>query len=125
VLVPAISSRYEAFIELTRESVILESRLKPITAELNAFPLRVNKKTWQRNLEAAEENTSLLTEYCRYLTKDNRFRPNSPADCLRALHACDPKKRLTKTDKDTLSVLATEGDLLAGTIIDARSALVS
>ena len=40
-LIPQISPRFEALIELTRESFLLEERLRPITAEMNSYPLRV------------------------------------------------------------------------------------
>jgi DNA polymerase-1 len=120
-----------ARIELTRESLALEDRLKPITAELNEKPLRVNKLTWLVNTEAAEESANFLIDFCRYLADDDWFRPNSTADCVKALftnRGFAPKKISKKTgspltDKDVLSELANGGDALAGTIIDARSAI--
>jgi len=105
-----------ARVELTRESVILEERIRPTTDELNSRPLRVNKRTWIRNLEAAEETAYFNIDYCRHLSNDDSFRPNSSADCARALGT-------NKTDKDSLSELANEGCTLAGAIIDARSAI--
>jgi DNA polymerase-1 len=120
-----------AKIELTRESAILEARLIPITAEMNHYPLRVNKSTWERHLKAAQENADFLREFCCYLADDDYFRPNSTADCAKAVFAnrgIEPKKlsKVTKkplTDKDTLAELASNGDNLAGAIIDARSAI--
>src|SRR5690348_4661196 len=47
-----VSFSNNAKIELTRQSRVLEERLLPITAEMNAYPLRVNKKTWETNLQA-------------------------------------------------------------------------
>src|ERR1700739_3371027 len=120
-----------AKIELTRESSELEERLKPSTAELNSHPLRTNKLTWIVNRDEAEESANFLIDYCRYLADDDFFRPNSPADCARALftnRGIKPKK-ISKvsgralTDKDVLSELANGGDALAATIIDARSAI--
>jgi hypothetical protein len=115
-LIPQISPRFEALIELTRDSFLLEERLRPITAEMNSYPLRVNVKTWQRNLQAAEEAAGFTTEYCRQLANDDNLRPNSSADCARALKA-------DKTDKDSLCELANQGSLLADSIINARSAI--
>jgi DNA polymerase-1 len=120
-----------ARIELTRESLALEERLKPITAEMNEKPLRVNTLTWRVNLESAEEGANFLIDYCRYLADDDWFRPNSPADCAKVLftdRGFVPKKVSKKsgkplTDKDVLSELANGGDALASTIIDARSAI--
>src|SRR5438552_18139164 len=105
-----------ARIELTGQSRILEERLVPITAELNAGPLRVNKTTWETNLAAAEEDKNCLIDYCRLLTGGDSFRPNSTADCVRALFTDRDHKPLrsskkTKkplTDKDTLSELSNE-----------------
>ena len=83
------------------------------------------------NRDEAEESANFLIDYCRYLADDDFFRPNSPADCARALftnRGIKPKK-ISKvsgralTDKDVLSELANGGDALAATIIDARSAI--
>jgi DNA polymerase I len=118
-----------ARIELTRDSIILEERLKPTTEELNSRSLRINRETWLRNLEAAEENAWFLIDYCRHLTGDESFRPNSSADCARALIAGGWKLKASKengklpTDKDTLCELSNEGSALAEAIIDARSAI--
>jgi DNA polymerase-1 len=120
-----------AQIELTGQSAVLEERLVPITAELNEKPLRVNKKTWQTNLEAAEEDAGCLIDYCRLLIGGDDFRPNSVADCARVLFAdrgLKPKKVSKKSgkplaDKDTLTELANEGDKLAEIIVEARSAI--
>jgi DNA polymerase I len=120
-----------ARIELTRESLALEARLVPITAEMNRYPLRVNKSTWEQKVKAAQENADFLREFCCYLTNDDYFRPNSTADTAKALFAnrgIEPTK-LSKTtgkpltDKDTLGEMVNHGDNLAGTIIDARSAI--
>lgn len=105
-----------AQIELTGQSLLLEERLRPITAELNAYPLRVNPAVWRENLAKVEHIAGSLTEYCRYLTKDDTFRPNSPADCRRALGT-------EESDKDTLTALANAGNVLAESILDARSAI--
>jgi DNA polymerase I-like protein with 3'-5' exonuclease and polymerase domains len=105
-----------AQIELTRESADLERRLEPITAELNAFPLRVNKARWQENYDETEYITNNLVQYCRYLAKDDSFRPNSPADCRRALG-------VETSDKDTLTGLANSGIALAEAVLDTRSAI--
>lgn len=105
-----------AQIELTRDSLILEERIKPTTDELNSKPLKVNKQTWITNLEAAEEAAYFNIDYCRHLANDDSFRPNSSADCVRVLGT-------TKTDKDSLCELANEGCALADAIIDARSAI--
>jgi len=118
-------------IVLTRESAELEKRLEPITAEMNAHALRVNKRTWERNLEEAETEAALLIDYCRQLSNDYSFRPNSPADCARVLFAEKGTKapKLSKisgrpiTDRDTLTELIHEGVPLAGGICDARSAI--
>src|SRR6266849_7791134 len=104
-----------AQIELTRDSALLEERLKPPTAELNEQSLRVNHDTWTRNCFAAEENASFLIDYCIQLANEE-FRPNSPADCRRVLG-------VDSSDKDSLSQLFNEGNLLAGAILDARSAI--
>jgi DNA polymerase-1 len=109
----------------------LEAHLVPITAEMNHHPLRVNKSTWERNLKAAQENADFLREFCCYLTDDEEFRPNSPADCAEALfikRGLEVKKLSKKTarpvtDKETLGEMANSGDALAGAIIDARSAI--
>ena len=53
-----------ARIELLRESALLETRLKPITAELNAYPFRVNKTTYERNLESAGETAYFHIDCC-------------------------------------------------------------
>jgi DNA polymerase-1 len=127
---PAYSNN--AKIELTRESAVLEARLIPITAEMNHYPLRVNKSTWERNFKAAQESADFLREFCCYLTNDDYFRPNSTADCAKALftnRGVVPTKLskatgLPLTDKDTLAELVNNGgDVLAETVIDARSAI--
>jgi DNA polymerase-1 len=105
-----------AQIELTRESAELERRLEPITAELNAYPLRVNKAQWQVNYDAADYIAGSLVQYCRYLAKSDLFRPNSPADCRNALG-------VESSDKDTLTGLANSGVALAEAVLDARSAI--
>jgi DNA polymerase I-like protein with 3'-5' exonuclease and polymerase domains len=105
-----------AQIELTRESAELERRLVPITAELNAFPLRVNKARWQENYDEAQYIAGSLTQYCQYLAQDDTFRANSPADCRRALG-------IETSDKDTLTALANTGIALAEATLDARSAI--
>jgi len=105
-----------AQIELTRESAELERRLEPITAELNAFALRVNKARWQANYDAADYIAGSLVPYCRYLAKSDLFRPNSPADCRNALG-------VKSSDKDTLTGLANSGVALAEAVLDARSAI--
>jgi DNA polymerase I-like protein with 3'-5' exonuclease and polymerase domains len=105
-----------AQVELTRESAELERRLEPITAELNQFPLRVNKTKWQENYDAADYLAGCLTQYCQYLALNDDFRPNSPADCRRALG-------VVATDKDTLTGLVNSGSPLAEAILDARSAI--
>jgi DNA polymerase-1 len=120
-----------ARVELLRESAELEERLKPITAEMNGHPLRVNTLTWVVNRESAEESAHFLIDFCRYLADDDWFRPNSTADCGKALFTNRGLKpsRLSKksgrplTDKDTLAELANSGDNLAPVIIDARSAI--
>jgi len=120
-----------AQIELTRESAELERRLIPITQEMNDKPLRVNTLTWVINRESAEESASFLTEYCQYLADWDEFRPNSTADCVKALFTNTGRKptKLSKvtgcpvTDSDTLLELAAEGSSLAGIIPDARSAI--
>ena len=58
---PAYSNN--AKIELTRESAVLEARLIPITAEMNHYPLRVNKSTWERNFKAAQESADFLRSF--------------------------------------------------------------
>ena len=124
---PAYSNN--AQIELTRESALLEERLKPITAEMNRRFLRVSEITWIKNLESAEEIAHFHIDWCRHLAGDDSFRPNSAADCARALSAngCDlqlnKKSGKPATDKDTLSELANSGVTLAGAILDARSAI--
>lgn len=118
-------------IELTGQSALLEERLVPITAELNEKPLRVNKKTWLTNLEAAEQDAGCLVDYCRLLIGGDEFRPNSVADCARVLftdRGLKPKKISKKSgkplaDKDTLTELVNEGDRLAEIIVEARSAI--
>ena len=120
-----------ARIELTRESVELERRLIPITAEMNEHPLRVNTLTWVINREAAEESAHFLIDFCCYFADDEDFRPNSPRDCGRVLFTyrgikpprLSKKSGLPLTDKDVLSELANRGDNLAPVIIDARSAI--
>ena len=118
-----------AQIELTRDSALLEERLKPITAEMNAHALRVNKAIFVQNLESAEEVANFNIDWCRHLAGDDTFRPNSAADCGRALSAVGCDLRLNKksarpaTDKDTLSELANSGISLAGAILDARSSI--
>src|SRR6267142_6838001 len=96
---------HDAQIELTRESTALEERLKSTTAELNEHSLHVNHATWVRNCFAAEENASFLIDYCIQLANEE-FRPNSPADCRRLLGT-------DSSDKDSLSQLFNEGNLLA------------
>jgi DNA polymerase I len=120
-----------AQITLTRESAALEQRLEPVTAELNAFPLRVNRATWQAKFDEAEKTADDLIEYCRFLAKWEGFRPNSPADCRRALYddrgitakGTSKKTQAPLTDKDTLAEMANSGDALAEAISDARSAI--
>jgi DNA polymerase-1 len=120
-----------ARVELTGPSVELEERLRPITDEMNRHPLRVNRETWLVNTASAEEEAALLIDYCRQLTHDCTFRPNSSADCAKALFTAKGIKpqRLSKvtkrplTDKDTLTELIHEGVPLAGGICDARSAI--
>jgi len=115
-----------ARIELTGQSRILEERLIPITAELNEKSLRVNPITWKVKLEEAEEEAALSIDFCRQMAHNGTFRPNSSADCAKALYHNGTKPRLSKTgkpltDRDTLTELAYEGSALAGGIIDARS----
>jgi len=120
-----------ARVELTGQSIELEERLRPITDEMNSYPLRVNRETWLVNTASAEEEAALLIDYCRQLTHDCTFRPNSPGDCAKALFTVKGIKppRLSKvtkrplTDKDTLTELIHEGVPLAGGICDARSAI--
>lgn len=120
-----------ARIELFRESAELEERLKPITAELNAHPLRVNTLTWVVNREAAEETAHFHIELCHYLADWDGLRPNSPADCGKCLFidrgfkakTISKKSGRPSTSKDVLQELSNGGDSLAGAIIDARSAI--
>jgi DNA polymerase-1 len=120
-----------ARIELTGLSLLLESRLKPITAEMNSWPLRVNKSTWLVNAADAFETAQLLVRQCRQQVGDPYFRPNSPADCAKVLFTNRGVKpsRLSKTtkrastDKDTLLELANQGDIQASAILAARSAI--
>lgn len=118
-----------AQIELTRLSAFLEERLKPITAEMNAFPLRVNCETWQCNLGKAEEVAAFNNSYCEFLSGDPEFRPNSAADCSKALAAKGHEPRYNKetkrvcVDKDVLSELSTQGEVLADAVLAARSAI--
>jgi DNA polymerase-1 len=98
---------------------------------MNEKPLRVNKETWQTNLAFAEEEVDILLDFCRQMSHDDTFRPNSPADCVRVLFTEKGIKppRVSKTtgnpstDKDTLTELVYAGIPLAGGIIDARSAI--
>ncbi|SRR6266404_3015250 len=120
-----------ARVELTGLSVELEDRIKPITDEMNAKPLRVNRKTWEKNIKAAEEEVDILLDFCRQLAHDSSFRPNSPADCAQVLFTKKGIKppRISKvtgrpsTDADTLTELAYQGISLAGGILDARSGI--
>jgi hypothetical protein len=95
LLVPRLTERHKALVELTGSSALLENRIKPITDELNSYPLNINKKTWEKELQKADENASFLNLYCCELVKDDKFRPNSPADVQRAL-------RIKKSDQDSL-----------------------
>jgi DNA polymerase I len=118
-----------ADIRLTRESLALEESLIPITAEMNSRPLKINYATWKRNLDAAQETSDFLNTYCQHLARDDNFRPNSAKDCAAVLFKDVPPKSISKksgrpsTDRDTLSELSNEGNILAGAVIDARSAI--
>jgi DNA polymerase-1 len=120
-----------ARIELTGLSKLLEERLIPITQELNAHPLRVNKQTWLIAAADAFEIAQGLVRQCRQLTGDRFFRPNSPADCAKVLftnRGTKPSRfskttRQPSTDKDTLLELANQGDIQASAILAARSAI--
>lgn len=105
-----------AQIELTRESAELERRLEPITAELNEYPLRVSRSKWAENYDQAQHVAGNLVQYCQYLAANDDFRPNSPADCRRALG-------IEVSDKDTLTGLVNSGSALAESILDCRSAI--
>jgi hypothetical protein len=108
----------DAKIELCRESATLEQRLVPITQELNAHALRVNPRTWLQNYESAQCIADQLIEFCRYLAKDESFRPNSPVDCRKALG-------ISVSDRDTLLGLSNDGNHLAEAVIDARGAIAA
>jgi DNA polymerase-1 len=120
-----------ARIELHGLSLLLEQRLKPITEEMNSWPLRVNKETWLTNAATAAETTHCLTEYCRQLSGDNLFRPHSPKDCGRALFTAkgitptkvSKKSGTPSTEKSILTELANGGNTLAEAIILARSSI--
>lgn len=116
MLIPSSSCRYQALTELTGQSYLLEQRLRPITEEMNSHPLRVNARTWEKNLDAVEENAEFLIGHSRQLAKDAAFRPNSKADCIRILQT-------SSTDKDSLTELANKGNELASFIIEARSTI--
>lgn len=119
-----------ARVELTRTSAELEEALKPITAEMNGKPLRVNRETWLKNLMAAEEEMLEKVNACRdYVGWD--IRPNSPADCSRALFSdrkiaarkVSKASRRPSLDADTLAAMENGGDKLAGMILEARGAI--
>jgi len=116
LLVPASSVRYRALTELTGQSAEIEERIRPITSELNAHSLRVNAKTWAKNLEKAQEAAELNTAYCRQLAGDDAFRPNSSAECRHFLQT-------KETDADALTALFHDGNLLAGAVVNCRSAI--
>jgi DNA polymerase-1 len=109
-----------ADIRLTGQSLALEESLIPITREMNSRPLRI---------DYAQESADCLSLYCQHLAGDDHFRPNSSADCAAVLFKDVPPKSVSKvtgrpaTDRDTLSELSNEGNILAGAIIDARSAI--
>ena len=68
-----------ARIEVMGLSRVLELRLRPITSELNQYPLHVNKQVWEINLAEARELAHFSTDLCRHLVGDSLFRPNSRA----------------------------------------------
>src|SRR5260221_12643304 len=87
LLVPTGENRHASIVELRGESLVLEARLRPTTTELNSNLLRINRQTWVKNLKSTEESAGFLIDYCRQLTGDDSFRPNSTAECRKVLGA--------------------------------------
>ena len=121
MLTQQVTTRYTARVELTRESALLEKQLVPTTNELNAYPLRVNRTIWERNLAVAEDSVRFWVRQCQQEAGDTLFRPNSTADCRKAL-GLPPG---SSTNADALADLSVKGSKLAPLIAVARTQILT
>lgn len=107
-------------------SARLEHELQPVTDEMNHTPLKVNRDTWQRNLQTATEKLAELERSCHQLAGTN-FRPNATADCVvifakRGRHPRQTSTGRASISKELLQEWAHDGDDLAAEVIKAREA---
>jgi hypothetical protein len=111
-------------------SAKIEHALTPITAEMNASPLKVNAGTWEKNRDQTDRATERLNAECHQLA-GKHFRPNATRDCVQVLfeerglpvQRVNKKTNQPSVDEETLKALDAMGDdPLPAKIMEARQA---
>lgn len=106
----------------------IDKVLQPITNLMNQTTLRVNKVTWEQNLIKQQTEVDRLTDICRTTSGNWKFRPNSSADCIKALEEVGivltrtTDKGNIQCDKEVLESVQGRHPLV-GQIMDARNAI--
>jgi len=100
--------------------------LQKSTAELNAYPLRVNRETWEKNLSAAKIAYGTAQSECAMIVGILDFNPGSSRDCASAFRARGHSIGKTTTGrvsmpKEALQAMSLGGDELAGKVMVARN----
>jgi len=100
--------------------------LQKSTAELNAYPLKVNRETWNRNLSAARIAYGTAQSECASIVGKLDFNPGSSKHCAAAFRARGHTIGKTKTGrlsipKEALQGWKLGGDELAGKVMEARN----
>jgi len=93
---------------------------------LNAYPLRVNRETWEKNLSAAKIAYGTAQSECAMIVGILDFNPGSSRDCASAFRARGHSIGKTKTGrvsmpKEALQAMSLGGDELAGKVMVARN----
>lgn len=110
------------------KSFEIETRLDPITEQMNKTPLSVNKATWKKNLDKITLELAELTAKCVEISKDPTFKPNSPTSCFTEFKKRNmpmgeaSKNGIPSFNKAILQHFANLGDDLAPVTIKAREA---
>lgn len=118
--------RFDVLIPAASFARKIEEQCKVTTDLMNNTPLRVNKATWERNLDVANKEF-LDAEAVAIASAGRTFKVNSPKECAQLLFVEKgfPVQRTTPTgapvvDKETLTSLEAMGYEVAGKIMIAR-----
>jgi len=100
--------------------------LQKSTAELNAYPLKVNRETWSKNLSAATIAYGDARSECAEIVGKLDFNPGSGKHCAAAFRARGHTIGKTKTGrlsipKERLQGIALSGDELGTKVMVARN----